>query len=56
MRTYGIYGVRPALNLPSDIMVSDTPDTDGAYVLLWTTPPTITLAEIGYCTLYETML
>ena len=32
---YGHYGVRPACNLPSSILVSDTPDTDGAYIIQW---------------------
>ena len=29
----GAPGVRPACNLPSSILVSDTPDTDGAYIM-----------------------
>jgi hypothetical protein len=29
----GTHGVRPACNLPSSILVSDTPDTDGAYII-----------------------
>lgn len=37
----GSIGVRPALNLPSDILVSDTVDTDGAYVIVWDQTPTI---------------
>lgn len=37
----GDIGVRPALNLPSDILVSDTADTDGAYVIVWDQTPTI---------------
>ena len=37
----GYYGVRPALNLPSDILVSDVPDSDGAYVIQWNATPTI---------------
>jgi len=28
-------GVRPACNLPSSILVSDTPDEDGAYIIQW---------------------
>ena len=31
----GDYGVRPACNLPSSILVSDTPDEDGAYIIQW---------------------
>lgn len=45
----GIYGVRPALNLSSEILVSDTTDSDGAYTIVWnqapTTPPSITVPE-----------
>lgn len=40
---YGGDGVRPALNLPSDILVSDAPNASGAYEVLTNTPPTITL-------------
>lgn len=42
-------GVRPALNLSSGILVSDTPDSDGAYTIIWnqapTPPPSITIPE-----------
>jgi len=31
----GAYGIRPACNLPSSILVSDTPDEDGAYIIQW---------------------
>jgi hypothetical protein len=31
----GDVGVRPACNLPSSILVSDSPDTDGAYIIQW---------------------
>lgn len=45
----GLYGVRPALNLSSDILVSDTVDSDGYYTIVWnnapTTPPSITVPE-----------
>lgn len=34
-------GVRPALELDSGILVSDTPDTDGAYIPQFWTPPSI---------------
>lgn len=37
---YGGGGLRPALNLPSNILVSDAPDTDGAYIIQWNLPPT----------------
>lgn len=42
-------GVRPALNLSSEILVSDTPDSEGYYTIIWnnapTTPPGITVPE-----------
>ena len=42
-------GVRPALNLSSDILVSDAPDSEGYYTIIWnnapTTPPSITVPE-----------
>lgn len=31
----GTHGVRPACNLPSSILVSNSPDTDGAYIIQW---------------------
>jgi hypothetical protein len=37
---YGYYGVRPALFLAPDTLVSDTTDTDGAYIIQWNQPPT----------------
>lgn len=36
----GDWGVRPLCNLSSEILVSDTPDTDGAYEIVWNRPPT----------------
>ena len=36
----GDYGVRPALFLAPDTLVSDTTDTDGAYIIQWNQPPT----------------
>ena len=46
---YGYDGVRPALNLSSSILVSDSPDSDGAYTIVWnqapTTPPSITVPD-----------
>lgn len=42
---YGDYGVRPALNLPSGLAVSDAPDTDGAYILEFNAPPEINTSE-----------
>lgn len=38
---YGDNGVRPALFLAPDTLVSDTTDTDGAYIIQWNQPPTI---------------
>lgn len=37
----GYNGVRPALFLAPDTLVSDTTDTDGAYIIQWNQPPTI---------------
>lgn len=37
----GDFGVRPALFLAPDTLVSDTTDTDGAYIIQWNQPPTI---------------
>lgn len=45
----GSDGVRPALYLASSNLVSDTTDTDGAYILLWNQPPT-TPSSITYGT------
>lgn len=36
----GDSGVRPALFLAPDTLVSDTTDTDGAYIIQWNQPPT----------------
>ncbi len=36
----GSCGVRPALFLAPDTLVSDTTDTDGAYIIQWNQPPT----------------
>lgn len=36
----GDHGVRPALELASTNLVSDSTDTDGAYILQWNQPPT----------------
>lgn len=37
---YGGYGgVRPLCNLSSEILVSDTTDSDGAYSIVWNRPP-----------------
>ena len=36
----GLRGVRPALNLSSDILVSDAPDDEGYYTIIWNNAPT----------------
>ncbi len=39
---YGSHGgVRPALELPLTVKVSDSPDIDGAYIIQWGTMPTL---------------
>lgn len=50
---YGYYGVRPALNLSSDILVSDTTDSDGAYTIVWNAAPVPTITTENNKTLYE---
>ncbi len=45
----GRYGVRPALFLAPDTLVSDSTDTDGAYIIQWNQPPT-TPSSISYGT------
>ncbi|WP_217958060.1 DUF6273 domain-containing protein [Acutalibacter muris] len=44
---YGHRGVRPLCNLSSSILVSDSPDSDGAYTIIWnrapSTPPSLTV-------------
>lgn len=49
----GFIGVRPALNLSSDILVSDTTDADGAYILFNATPNVNLSAPTDATTLYE---
>lgn len=49
----GSYGVRPALNLSSDILVSDTTDSDGAYAIIWNAAPVPTITTENNKTLYE---
>lgn len=48
----GGIGVRPLCNLSSEILVSDTTDSDGAYTIIWNQPPTdptsITVPESIY--------
>jgi len=36
----GNHGVRPLCNLSSEILVSSTPDGDGAFTIVWIPPPT----------------
>lgn len=36
---YGNWGVRPLCNIKSDILVSDTTDSDGAYTIIWNRAP-----------------
>lgn len=50
---YGYNGVRPALNLSSDILVSDTTDADGAYTIVWNAAPVPTITTENNKTLYE---
>lgn len=38
----GHLGLRPACCVSSSILVSDSPDSDGAYTMIWNAPPTIT--------------
>lgn len=40
---YGNYGVRPALNLSSSLLVSDSTDADGCYTVMWNAEPTYTV-------------
>ena len=46
---HGSRGVRPLCNIKSDILVSDNPDSDGAYTIIWnrapSAPSTITVPE-----------
>lgn len=37
---YGALGVRPALNLSSSLLVSDSTDADGCYTFVWNQAPT----------------
>lgn len=37
---YGSRGLRPALNLPSDLLISDSADGDGCYTIIYNQPPT----------------
>ena len=37
---YGNYGLRPACNLSSDLLISDTTDVDGCYTVIYNQAPT----------------
>lgn len=37
---YGSHGLRPALNLPSDLLISDSADGEGCYTIIYNQPPT----------------
>lgn len=50
---YGHYGLRPAVNLSSEIRVSDTVDASGAYTIIWNASPVITATTGNDVTLYE---
>jgi hypothetical protein len=43
----GGIGVRPALNLPSSLLVSDTTDADGCYTFVWWSPPDVKVKVDG---------
>ena len=43
----GDYGVRPALNLSSSLLVSDSTDVDGCYTFVWTNPTDYTFTLNG---------
>ena len=44
---YGSVGVRPALNLSSSLLVSDSTDADGCYTFVWTNPTDYTFTLNG---------
>jgi hypothetical protein len=46
----GLYGVRPACSIPSDTLVSDAPDADGAYTIVYNQPPTVSPSSKDYGT------
>lgn len=47
------FGVRPAINIASTIAVSDAPDADGAYTIVWNATPVVNLTTTDAQTLYE---
>jgi hypothetical protein len=46
----GYHGVRPACSIPSDTLVSDAPDADGAYTIVYNQPPTVSPSSKDYGT------
>lgn len=44
---YGYFGVRPALNLSSSLLVSDSTDANGCYTFVWTSPTDYTFTLNG---------
>lgn len=36
---HSVWGIRPALNLPNSVLVSDSPDSSGYYTIIWDSPP-----------------
>jgi len=44
---YSPMGVRPALELDSGILVSDTTDADGCYTFVWWNPPDVKVKVDG---------
>ena len=50
---YGSIGVRPALNLLSSLLVSDTTDSDGCYTFVWWTPPDMSFNIGGVKKVYD---
>ena len=46
-------GVRPALNLLSSLLVSDTTDADGCYTLVWSTPINLSVKVDGELKTYD---
>lgn len=48
---YSLWGIRPALNLPSTLKVSDTMDASGYYTFVWNAAP-YAPASLGVPTIY----
>lgn len=45
---YGMIGIRPMCNITNKLKVSDTPDSDGAYTIIWNEPPVISPSSRSY--------